>query len=345
MCQIIKTESELMKSNYYLKISTQLTTAFLVLIATGCSEKHHFTAVHTNFENEATIAIKGLKETTKVLHISDSHISVVDDNEKEFHIYSTRMDNAYKSVPHYKTKESTTPDQTFSELMDLAESQNVDVIALTGDIINNPSKSSVTFVAESLGKTGIPFIYTAGNHDWHYEGMEGSAATLRETWIQNSLLPLYNGSNPLYSSHVIGGINFVALDNSNYQINEEQLNFFQEQADRPMPIVLLMHIPLYLPKNAERNHINTCGDPRWGWDMDDNYEIERRERWSRHGNLPSTVQFLEAAKKCASLIAILAGHTHRPSADQFSETAVQYVTGRSADGQHRLIVFKPLPKF
>lgn len=334
-----------MKSNYYLKISRQLITAFLILFATGCSKKHHFTAVHTSFENETTIAIKGLKETTKVLHITDSHVSVVDENEKEYHTYSNRMDNAYKSVPHYKTKETTTPDKSFLELMALAKNQKVDMIALTGDVVNNPSKSSVNFVSESLGTTGIPFIYIAGNHDWHYEGMEGSAETLRETWIQNSLLPLYSGSNPLYSSHDIGGINFVAIDNSTYQIDDDQLKFFEAQAGRPMPIVLLMHIPLYLPKNAERNHINTCGDPRWGWDMDKNYEVERRERWSRDGNLPSTVQFLEAAKKCTNLVAILAGHTHRPSADQFSEKAVQYVTGRSADGQHRIVVFKPLPKF
>ncbi len=334
-----------MNSSYYLKTPLTISTAFLMIIALGCCDKPHFNAVHTAFENGVTIAIKGLKDTTKVLHIADSHISVVEENEKEFHTYSNRMDNAYKSVPHFKTKEITTPDTSFLELMALAKNQNVDVIALTGDIINNPSKSSVTFVRESLGKTGIPFIYTAGNHDWHYEGMECSAATLRETWIQNSLLPLYSGSNPLYSSHITGGINFVAIDNSTYQINEEQLNFFQEQAGRPMPIVLLVHIPLYLPKNAERNHINTCGDPRWGWDSDKNYEIERRERWSRDGNLPSTVQFLKAAKKCTNLIAILAGHTHRPSVDQFSEIAVQYVTGRSADGQHRLVVFKPLPKF
>lgn len=57
--------------------------------------------------------------------------------------------------------------------MALAKEQKVDRIVLTCDIINNPSKSSVDFVHKSIQNTGIPSIYIAGNHDWHYEGMKG----------------------------------------------------------------------------------------------------------------------------------------------------------------------------
>ncbi|GAF71425.1 unnamed protein product, partial [marine sediment metagenome] len=309
-----------------------------------CDENNQIITEHSFSDYEATVAIRGLKETTRVLHISDSHISVFDESEKEYHPYSSRMDNAYKSPPHYITGVNTTPAETFSELMDLAKKQNADMIALTGDIVNNPSKSSVKYIYESVQKTGIPSIYVAGNHDWHYEGMKGSMATLRQTWIQNSLLPLYGGENPLYSSHVIGGINFVTIDNSTYQVNAEQLRFYIKQITRAMPIVLLMHIPLYLDKDAERKGISTCGDPRWGWDMDKNYEIERRERWSRNGNQPSTVEFLESVKTTANLAAVIVGHTHRARADKVTEHAIQYVTGRSADGQHRLLIFKPLIK-
>jgi DNA repair exonuclease SbcCD nuclease subunit len=298
--------------------------------------------MHSFSDYGATVAISGLKKVTKVLHIADSHISVLDEKEENYHPYGARMDKAYQTVSHYKTGKETTAIETFLELMMMAKNQDADAIVLTGDIINNPSKSSVRFVQSSIQETGIPAIYTAGNHDWHYEGMEGSLSTLRQTWIQNSLLPLYGDSNPLYASHQIGGINFVAIDNSTYQINEEQFKFFRKQTSLGMPIVLLMHIPLYLPKDAERESIATCGDPRWGWDTDKNYEIEQRERWSQEGNLPSTMKFLEMAKNSTNLAAVLVGHTHRARADKFSETAVQYVTGRSVDGQHRLIVFEPL---
>jgi len=331
-----------MKKRHFLKVLGKTSIVILISLVIDCSEKHQFMAVHSFLDYETTVVIKGLKKTTRVLHISDSHISFSDKSEKKYHTYSKRMDNAYKSVQHYKTKEETTPVETFLELMDFAKNQNVDVIVLTGDIINNPSKSSVSFISKSVQKTRIPSIYVAGNHDWHYEGMEGSGAMLRQTWINKSLLPLYVGKNPLYSSYNIGGINFVTIDNSTYQVNEEQLRFYKKQAKLDIPIVLLMHIPLYLPKDVEKENISTCGDPRWGWDMDKNYEIEQRERWPRSGNLPSTVEFVEVVRKSTNLIAVLVGHTHNAIADDISKTAVQYITGRSADGQHRLLIFKPL---
>jgi len=305
----------------------------------GCSEEQRLVTVHSFSDYEATVAISVITETTRVLHISDSHISVFDESEKEYHPFSARMDNAYKSVRHYRTREKTTPVETFLELMDVARDRNVDVIVLTGDIVNNPSQSSVSFVSESIQRTGIPSMYVAGNHDWHYEGMDGSGAALRRTWIQKSLLPLYGGTSPLFSSRIIRGINFVTIDNSTYQVNTEQLAFYEGQMTRPMPIVLLMHIPLYLPKDGESDNVATCGDPRWGWDTDKHYEIERRERWPREGNLPSTVAFLEAVQKSTNLVAVLVGHTHKARVDRVSETAIQYVTGRSADGQHRLLTF------
>ena len=88
-----------------------------------------------------------------------------------------------------------------------------------------------------------------------------------------------------------------AKNNQITKTNAEQLKFYEKQTTLAMPVVLLMHIPLYLIKDAESDDIATCGDPRWGWDMDKNHEIEQRERWSRNGNLPSTVKFLEMVKK------------------------------------------------
>ena len=331
-----------MKRKQLLKTLIKTGAIVLTIVAFSCSRTDGFRTGHSYSDYEATVKIVGLEKTIRVLHIADSHLSVPDESEKEYHQYSSRMDNAYTSIQHYKTQQETTPEKSFLELMDLAKTQKVDAIVLTGDIVNNPSKSSVRFVLESLGKTGLPWIYIAGNHDWHYEGMQGSADELRRTWTENSLLPLYSGKNPLYSSHIIGGINFVAIDNSTYQVNEEQLEFYKNQTTRPIPMVLLLHIPLYMPRDGERDGISTCGDPRWGWDMDRNYEVERRERWSKNGNLPSTLEFVDLVKKSSNLAAVLVGHTHTARVDSISGTAFQYTTGRSVDGQHRLFSFEPL---
>ena len=311
--------------------------AILISIA-GCTKHNSIQTRHSYSDYKATVEIKGLSEPLKVLHISDSHISVLNDSEKRYHPYGARMDAAFNSVHNYKTGEKTTPVKSFLDLMDTAKTEKVDLIVLTGDIVNNPSKSSVRFIHDALQKTAIPYIYVAGNHDWHYEGMEGSASALRRTWIDNSLLPLYNGKNPLYSSTVVHSINFVVIDNSTYQVSEEQLAFYKKQTQLDLPIVLLMHIPLYLHDKDK----GRCGDPAWGWDTDTNYEIERRERWPKEGNLPSTMAFVDMVKKSKNLCAILAGHIHKAHEEVVSETAVQYITGASVTGEHRLLIFKPL---
>lgn len=291
--------------------------------------------------SEDLISVKGLQETFKILQITDSHVSIISTDEEAYHRFSSRMDRAFETVRHYKTKKKSTPSRMFLELLKIAEKENVNLIVLSGDIVNNPSHSSITFIHKSLELTGIPYIYIAGNHDWHYEGMEGSAENLRKTWIENSLMPLYGGNNPFYSSHVLGGINFVAIDNSTYQVSEAQLQFYTTQLNREFPIVLILHIPLYTENERNQKNITVCGAPHWGWDTDKNYRIEKRERWSKMGNLSTTLNFIKTVKNSSNLIAVLAGHTHKNQINSISEQVNQYVTGSSVNGHYRLMRFEP----
>lgn len=104
------------------------------------------------------------------------------------------MDNAYKMEKHYKTGEKTTSSEMFLNVLEVAKKERADLIVLTGDIVNNPSQSSIGFIYDALESTGTPYIYIAGNHDWHYEGMPGSSESLRQTWIDRRLLPFYDGA-------------------------------------------------------------------------------------------------------------------------------------------------------
>lgn len=124
-----------------------------------------------------------------------------------------------------------------------------------------PSEESVSFVKGVLDSSTIPYLYSSGNHDWHFEGLPGSSDDLRAEWREKSLLPLYGkrgnslsfsysssrpraclgkvvyfhkklsqyavsagGRNPSHwSEDSPSGLRFVAIDNSTYQISEEQL--------------------------------------------------------------------------------------------------------------------------
>jgi predicted phosphodiesterase len=295
---------------------------------------------HQSTDDSATIQVAGLKKALVVLHISDSHVSVPCEEEAEYRQYSDRMDKAFsKERPHYQSGEKATSAVHFRGLMDLAKSEKVDVIAMTGDIVNNPSQSSVQYVSQALTETGIRYLYISGNHDWHYEGMPGSDDALRETWIKQRLLPLYAGRNPLYYAVEIGGINFVAIDDSTYQVNDEQLAFFEQEIARGLPTVLLVHIPVWTGKNA--GHVSACGDPRWGKAWDANYQIERRQQWPESGNLKSTTAFVDRVKTAGNLVAVLAGHTHVAQTEKLSESAVQYIARHASDGGHRIVTFEP----
>jgi calcineurin-like phosphoesterase family protein len=275
---------------------------------------------------ETTIRIQGLKKPLTVLQITDSHISVLDDSEKAFHKYAARMDNAYLSQPHFLTGEPTTAPEGFLGVLDLARKEKVDLLALTGDIVNNPSKSSVRFVADALDQAGVPYFFTAGNHDWCYEGLPGGPDDLRDEWIEEALLPLYSaGVDPLNYAVQMGGINFVTIDNSTYQVTASQAAFYRKEIARGLPTVLLIHIPIQI-SGFDPGPGGSCGAPRTS------------------GQLPlaSTTEFVQCVRQSKNLVAALTGHYHKALTFPMGPTGTQYVTPAACYGAYRLVRFLPL---
>ena len=229
-----------------------------------------------------------IDESIKVVHIADTHLFMDDERGIPYQEYSNRMAKAYNQTTHFQTREKTSPKESFEQTIAFAKKVNADVITLVGDIFSFPSEIAIEWVKSKLDATGIPYIYVAGNHDWHYEGMEGSLETLRNTWIKNRLWPLYQGNNPLMAKYDIKGIRFLAIDNSTYEINNEQLDFFSEQVKSGLPLVLLVHIPMYAPG---KNITFGCGNPHWGAASDRSFKLERRPKWPKKGHTQTTFDF------------------------------------------------------
>lgn len=282
----------------------------------------------------------GINESVKVVHIADTHLFKDDDRGMPYQEYSNRMAKAYNQTTHFKTQVKTNPEEAFEQTLEFAKNANADVITLVGDIFSFPSESAIEWVLSKLKDTGIPYIYTAGNHDWHYEGMEGSLESLRDTWIEKRLKPLYQGNHPLMAAYDIKGIRFLAIDNSTYQINEEQLAFFKEQVASGVPLVLLVHIPLYAPG---KNISFGCGNPNWGAATDRNFKLERRPKWPKKGHTQTTFQFHKEVFNAPNLLGIFAGHIHRNSLEIIKGKA-QIVSDDNASGAYLDISFLPLDK-
>lgn len=107
---------------------------------------------------------------------------------------------------------------------------------MLGDIFSYPSEYAIEWADSILRDARLNYVYVAGNHDWHYEGMPGSSEDLRKTWIDKRLLPLYQGHNPLYYAVDVKGVRVLVIDNSTYEISAEQLAFFKEQARTGLPL-------------------------------------------------------------------------------------------------------------
>ena len=279
-----------------------------------------------------------INESIKVVHIADTHLFMDDERGIPFQKYSNRMAKAYNQTIHFQTREKTSPKKSFEQTIGFAKKVNADLITLVGDIFSFPSELAIEWVKSKLDASGIPYIYVAGNHDWHYEGMEGSLDTLRNTWIKNRLWPLYQGNNPLMAKYEIKGIKFLAIDNSTYEINNEQLEFFSDQIDTGLPLVLLVHIPMYAPG---KNITFGCGNPYWGATTDRGFELERRPKWPENGHTQTTFDFYNKVFNAPNLLAIFAGHSHRNSVE-FIKGKPQIVSDDNASGGYLDIDFLPL---
>lgn len=269
-----------------------------------------------------------VREPLRVLVLGDTHLHLDDARGEPFKGYSGRMAKAYDRTRHYKNGAETNPQACFEASLTLAKERQSDLVVLVGDLFSFPSEAAVEWALGKLKGSGLPYLYVSGNHDWHYEGMEGTGAALRAEWAEKRLGPLYQGRSALMQAVDVKGVCFVAIDNSTYEILPEQLAFFRRQVKRERPLVLCMHVPLYAPG---RDLGFGCGHPQWGASSDRNWKIERRPQWPASGHTEVTMAFHREVFSASHLLGVFAGHTHQQSLDVVNGVP-QFVTPANATG-------------
>ncbi len=278
--------------------------------------------------NRVRLICPQVDRPVRVTVIADTHLFRDDERGEPFRQFSGRMAKAYNETRHYRTGEPTNPERGFAEALETASASKSELLALVGDLVSFPSEAAVDWAMERLLGAGLPWLYTAGNHDWHYEGMEGPLADLRAAWCERRLSPLYRGDAALMSVRSIRGVRLVAIDNSTNEILPEQLKFFREQVAAGEPLVLFVHIPLYAPG---RSLGFGCGHPDWGAHSDKGYAVERRVRWRAGGHTATTFDFHREVFAAPNLLGVFAGHTHRASVDVVQGIPI-FVTEANATG-------------
>ena len=311
--------------------------ACLICLLSSCGPKEpvklyeHVTAAN----GKVSYYMKGLEKPFSVLFVSDTHFTIEDERGREFYKYSKRMGgNAAKPENYGQTNGR---EKFLQASLDKAKKNGSELVILAGDIINYPSLASVEYIKKMMDESGLNWVYTAGNHDWHYEGEPGVNVDQRKKWSESNLKPLYQGQNPLYHSQVLHNINFITMDNSLFEITDEQMNFFRNELKKGLPVVLSMHVPLYLQGHTIDY---SCGNPHLNKETDHLYKIESREPWPEEGLSDNSFAFRKMVLESPLVIGVFAGHIHSEAIDMVNNK-LQYVQTANFMSKDVLINFIP----
>ena len=264
---------------------------------------------------KTTIEI-GLEKPLRILHMTDSHLPFYCDTDSPDMIRQGKKRNEKRSV------------RNLNKLIKYGE-KNCDLIVHTGDLIDYISKPCVEFAKEFLKRD--KFLFVAGNHEYaKYDGKKEDMAYRLNSMKEIGGYPV----NIFFNSHIIGGVNFVGIDDAYHQAEYEQLDMLREEVKKGYPIILFMHAPLYEEALYKKSYkfwdgeicllgSDTVKHPEVIGDIAEPFE--------------STKAFYDYVTNEPLIKAVLAGHLHFGFESRLPGGTMQYVTNRGDKGNAREI--------
>lgn len=281
---------------------------------------------HRNIE-ETVIRIPGLVRPSVLLQITDSHLTATDDRASE---YTKRM--AEERTACFARYPDAGTHELFRRALDAAADAKADCLIMTGDILDFPSGANVEELKKLLDDYGREWFFVTGNHDWSRAWIDGREERRGDDL---ELLSAFLNPHTGYEVKEGNGVRLLGIDDSDYQITGEQLEFFREQTADGTPCLLFMHIPLFLP-TLLADTLKIWRSPIMTGIPEDVY-TDRTD--AIHAPLPSetTKQFCRLAGRLENIYGIFAGHLHFSHTDVLESGRKQFVTAPGFEGGGRLI--------
>jgi len=261
----------------------------------------------------ATVKI-GLEKPFSVLHISDTHLT-------EAYPHEDARKQALKA--RRRLTFGGMQEQALVDTLAWAK-ENVDYIVHTGDLIDWQSEANFDLVKKYFGKemTG-----SLGNHEFSPDMWLGDIKEIQNEAYKDLTREKIQNAFPFdvrFCSQVVGGVNFITLDDVYGYVTLEQADAFKAEVGKGYPIVLCMHVPFYTEEILRAKH-------KFWWQPGQKYTDatlpEPYGDYKRQLEDPVTRDFIRYLKGEPLLKAILAGHEHIMVQDKFSPTAMEYVVG------------------
>ncbi|HKB89535.1 MAG TPA: metallophosphoesterase [Opitutaceae bacterium] len=261
--------------------------------------------------------------------VTDAHLCECDDRDPHQREYLRGLNHKLGGKARYYF------DLVFAELSGM----NLDFIALTGDQMNSPTQANWDALTEKLRTLSVPYGLTFGNHDWDWPegGTYERRPTYRSDWWQKHSSVL--DKTPSFEVFSVSGVNLVFLDNSDYQVSDEQLAKLKAIETANVPSLLFFHIPVSVPSLRPATIVKwgfpiLCGETEW--------KAEDKDRWSLMPyDYESTGRFYRHISQTRAFEAVFSGHLHLTSDDVLPSGVRQFVTPALYDGFARIITLKP----
>ena len=270
---------------------------------------------------KSTIEI-GLEKPIKLLHVTDTHLSYADerDDERKQKLAIARQERAFNDTPDERILKS------LLEQIEYAN-ENCDMLVHTGDLIDFISVQNLEKARWAMDQSKN-FFLIAGNHEfsryvgeaWEDEAYKMNPPTFGQ--VSRGL-----GTDLLFASRQIGGVNIVGVDNGYYQVEKWQLERLKKEVDKGLPIILMMHDPLF--EESLYQDIMKGGAKSTGLVGCDEEHLLPYEEYRAIQQRPSkdTLEFVEYVLSEPAIKALLTGHLHRNYESKLTNGIIQYVTG------------------
>ena len=286
---------------------------------------------------EITIKV-GATEPFDVMHVSDTHVARADNRDDERKIKLAAGRSRSMSYGEYYLEEA----------IRYAREKGMYMMH-TGDMYDFVSEANLDSVAKHM--LLADWFVCAGNHE--YSKYVGEAK--EDEAYKDSSRPAVQSAYPndlTFASRVINGVNFVAVDDVYYNFTENQKVLMEKEMAKGLPVILLIHVPIYTPEFCKSELEATGGNCAYltgapleiteKFDPGKTYpagEEWRYRKVQQKADKP-TLDFIAWLKEQKLLKGILAGHMHRFFEERFSPTAIQYTVGATYNGDAQVIHFK-----
>lgn len=249
-----------------------------------------------------------------VLHASDTHLTCVDerDDERKIRLAAARL-------PIFPDAQ-----ENLRELTDMARNRNLTVMH-TGDLLDFVSAANID--AARAFTDEVDCFMAAGNHEFSlYVGEAKEDAAYRSISLDRVNATFKNDIR--FDSRVINGVNFVALDNSYYLVEEWQLVRLRAEVEKGLPVVLLVHTPLYSEETLAYLRERGAGNPAYLMSVpEERMRDYSPDRYEQQLQDETTGKAYEYITNCEGIRAILTGHLHEDFEADVTPQLRQYVTG------------------